>query len=162
VSCLAKEPDIGSGRSRLDFDGGADRHETPDLFDLGVADCYATLGPIHMALLRAQPLISSGQAMNHDGPAWVEPNLSRTQTVSSVWIRNVKREVKLAVRVLHVEDVFALGSFVVALVLLRSNGVPAECDFVGLKDLASGIECEGAGGLDDNDVVSKSVSGCWF
>jgi hypothetical protein len=35
---------------RLDFDGSANGHKTPDLFDLGVADSDAPVGPVNLVL----------------------------------------------------------------------------------------------------------------
>jgi len=63
--------------------------------------------------------------MDFYSASWTHSEFAGSFAVRSIWVRDVKRKVKSAMRILAVNDVFAFGRFLVANSRLRSNRIAA-------------------------------------
>jgi|SRR5215472_10114899 len=74
--------------------------------------------------------------MNLDIASRLNAQFMRSLAVCSVWIRNVKRAVKLTMRVLRVHDVKAFGNFVVSLPFFRPSWDSAQSYAIRFENFA--------------------------
>src|SRR3954471_18492110 len=102
------------GPLRLDLHRGPDRDDPPDLLHLLVGEGDAAVGPILQEMPRADLALSRRQAMDHDLAARVHAQRIGDHEVALVGIRDVQREMIVAVLVQRVDGEEPFGGAVVA------------------------------------------------
>jgi hypothetical protein len=90
--------------------------------------------------------------VNLDVASWADAKFARSFTIGGIRIGKMQGAVKEAARVLRVDKVGALGSFLIFGLRLGTFGV-AQGDFVGLDGLAIAQQGEGVGGFEDEDAI---------
>lgn len=133
---LPEDSKIECRSLRLDVDGSSVRHEFPDFVHLRIRYRNASVRPVQGSMIGAQTIQSRWGAVNHDVAAGRHSALGRSLFVLCIGIGNVNRLVEAALRVAAVEDVMALGSLVISLLLFRANWRAPESYFVSPKNLS--------------------------
>ena len=134
-------------------------YREPDLIDLVVGNCDASVGPVLQPVRRSYPAVAAGQAMNKYVSARGNALAAGRSAILRVGIRDVNRLVETAVGIAPIEHLRSLWSLVVALHRLRADGLAAQCDLVGMNYFSSAHKLKGALALQDNHLVNTRCRG---
>ena len=85
----------------------AHRNQRIYFFDFCVRYRDAPVRPIHGAMHPANPRIRLAQSVNFNVAPRIEPQFARPLTVRGVWVGNMQRQVKLAVRILFTSILYS-------------------------------------------------------
>lgn len=129
---------------RCDSHRRAVRNRSPNLFDFLISHGYAPLGPVSLAMKRADKPETVGQTMNHDVAARGDTELFRGANIGCVGVRDVERAMKSAVSLMEIDCVHALWRSTITFLLLVPDRITTQRDAIRLEGLRITNECESA------------------
>jgi len=136
IRSAASERRLGS-----DVDGCADGDHGPDSVDLSVGYRDAAVGPVDLAMKRADPAESVAQAVNLDSPARVDSQFSSAFAIGFIRVGNVQCAMKSALLDLRVDDVVPFRRLVITFPFLRSLRLATERNLVCLDRFSVAEKC---------------------
>src|SRR6476646_1946652 len=142
----------------LDLNPGSHRNQLPYFFNFRVRHGDAAIRPVSLAVKWSQKGKRFGQSMDHDCSAGPRARTARALLVSLAGIRDMKRQMELAMRVLGVDYVVSLGRFVIAFHALRADRHRSKRYFVDFEHLGAAQKRHGASGFHNDDPVGLSWS----
>ena len=81
----------------------------PDLIDLGIGYGDTAVSPIEMTLEPANPAQTVFKTVDFNISAWIHSCLLRSLPINQVGIRKMQRQVKSALALLSIDDIFPFG-----------------------------------------------------
>jgi len=123
---------VGRRRNlRTYFNWSAFGDKFHELVHFRVRQSYTTIGPVHQAMEPSDPTETVFDAVHHNVAAQRYALSRSTLPIEFVRVRNVHSHLKPASRVLSIQYVVALRSFVVALPYLGPLRISSDGDVIG-------------------------------
>ena len=142
-----------------DLNFGSHRNQLPYFINLCIRHGDAAIRPIGLAVQRPQIGKRPGQSMNHNCAAGPRTDTARSFLVCCTGIRNVQRQMELAMRIFCVDSVVALRRLVVAFNSLRANWDRSQSYFVRFEGSSAAQQRHGTSRFYDDDSVGLNGGG---